>query len=219
MSIDALEDSLVPLEAAVTYDELWDYMGQPEFNDSQKAVAKRTLAGVQSELELFLNRPLQATHVRETVWADPCSGIAYLSVTPVHYVIAIQNYSTGSGYSGVPVVGIVKTPMSEYLDGKSIDITAQIGKQYLPYPGGIKYFGYGQQITVEYVGGYIGYWDEGLKQSILRVAAREMDRNHDDTISLRGDNAQQASPNDPRPRGWTLEEKEALNRLRRRVIA
>jgi hypothetical protein len=60
---------------------------------------------------------------------------------------------------------------------------------------------------------------DSIMLAILRVAAREFQTNHDDTMSLRDTSA--TTPTDPVPvprKGWQDDELRQFDRIRRRVV-
>lgn len=213
MTTPPAEELLPPLVSA---DELISYMSGISLTVPQKAEAESTLRGVQSELEMNLNRPVQPIHIREVVQGD-CSGNVYLSVTPVHRVIKVDSYS--SAWNTESVTQLATIPMDDIAENRTLDDGIGFGTNYRRIPGGI-WGGYANAwVMVEYIGGYIGYWDQALKQAIKRVAAREIEGNHDDSVNLRPEAGGQTAASDPRDRGWTDKELLGLSRLKRRVIA
>lgn len=212
----------LPYSGIVSVDELKTYMASINLNTPQSVSAALTLAGTQQALENYLNRPLEPVQMREVLWTD-AQGIVNVSVSPVHKVIsadaidsvwsAFDVYQTGY----IPPVG-TRDPLIGP-NGQLLDHLYPTVNDPMLVPGGI-YIGLPNvAVAVDYVAGYNGYVVEGLKQAIKMVAARTVGKNHDETISLRGPQAQEAQPSDDRPLGWTKEELEQWDRLRRRVIA
>jgi hypothetical protein len=205
----------------VTIDELLAYMGDLRVTESQKTAGKKILMGVQNEAERYCNRPLQPVHVREVLSADWC-GFLNPSVTPVHRVIKLGR-STTEGIEDLTLTAIVKEDMTALAgaegDLRTIDKTETAVQEYGAAANGLGTFGPGRYV-IEYIGGYLGYYDEGLKQQIMRIAAREFERQSDDALTIRqnGD-AEQAEQADKREKGWTEDEYKQLDRIRRRVIA
>lgn len=209
----------------VSADELIAYMSNINLTPPQKTSAQQTLNAVQAELEVYLNRPLELVQVREAVRTDHL-GYANVTVSPVHKVINTQIIEVSYGPEPLnQFAPYTPEPMERdalidpdngrpLLDMLSIpnfgDPLIVHGAIYIGFPNA--------WYVVEYVGGYNGQATDGLKQDIMRVAAREVARNADDTLSLRGDKAEQASESDDRVKGWTIEEKAKWDRLRRRVI-
>jgi hypothetical protein len=74
-------------------------------------------------------------------------------------------------------------------------------------------------VTVTYVGGIEGKDEADVRLAILRIAAREVDARHDDTLSVSDLETSRPKP-DPTPTlGWTDDELKKFDRLRRRTIA
>lgn len=207
-------------ESIVSVDELIKYMSNITLTDAQKIDAASTLLGVQNELEVYLNRPIQPLHVREARASDS-SGYINLSASPIHKIIKTDMVETlfqPDPFFTPPVLSPL-TPQ-EGIYRVSLDYARQPNfGDPLVVPGGM-YIGYPNAwYVVEYIGGYIGYYDEALKQAIKRVAAREVQMNHDDTLSLRDDSATEGRSRDQRDLGWTEYELKKLDRLRRRTIS
>jgi hypothetical protein len=196
----------------VSVDELLEYLDKSNVPATKRAKVGKVLFGVQQELENHLNRPLQPMHVRETVTSDAL-GYSRLSVTPVHKVISIVEASLTEPTTDEPLIAPI---MPEGVD-RQIDYT--VGHlDANNRPGGFFFGASDTRYVIEYIGGWIGYVPEGLKQDIKRVAAREARMMLDDTMSLRGDRAEATESPDPRDLGWTENELRKWDRLRRRVI-
>lgn len=208
-------------EAVVSVDELIRYMSNITLTDAQKTDAAATLLGVQNELEMYLNRPVQPLHIREARMSDT-TGYLNLSVSPIWRIIKTDMVETlfqPDPFFTPPVL----SPMEDQTDVVRLSIdyvraSTNFGDPLL-VPGGY-YIGYPNAwYIVEYVGGYMGYFDNALKQAIKRVASREVQQNHDDTLSLRDDAATEGRSRDQRETGWTEGELKKLDRLRRRVLS
>lgn len=203
--------------------ELQQYMNNLGLTIPQGANVEAVLSGVQSELELYCNRTLELVQVREMVMTDG-TGYANVSYSPVVKVIRVDalNQIDTTFLPATPVY--VPEPFERDVlmspEGVMIDRLANIdGTTHIVVPGGI-YVGTGDSWQiVEYVAGYVGPHTPAVKAAIKRVAAREVTRTMDDTVSLRDGDAQQASEPDNRPVGWTEDELRQFDRLRRRVIA
>lgn len=213
-----------PHSGIVSVAELRAYMGRPNFTESQHHIAALTLIGVQQDLENHLNRPLELVQVREVRRSDNY-GHVNTTISPIHKVISITALDNLESVFDLVQVGYTPTPeimvrdMLVTADGRLLDhLYPSVGDPMI-VPGGIYAGTYGINYAVEYVGGYNGYVNQGLKLDILRIAAREMAPNHTNSINLRDGNPQEVNPTDSRPSGWTKEELEGWDRLRRRVIA
>lgn len=213
--------------AIVTVDELAPYLGGLTLTPEQEGIAETIIIpGIQEELELFLNRPLEPVQVRESTYVD-YEGKVTLSVSPVWRILSAQ-YS-----DGVVVPTTVYYPPVTSQDPsvqRRVDLSA-VGMGALPYRLPVSAlglsmasygFGYGYlnqtYLIVEYIGGYLGYTDNALKMNVLRVVARECERMFDDTASVRQGQLEAAGESDKREKGWTEDELNRLRRLKRRVI-
>lgn len=221
MADDQVADQLViPHSGIVSVAELCRYMANPQWNQSQKVNVANTLAGVQAELEQYLNRPVEPVQIRETVVADS-TGHLNLRVSPVLEVLSVSALGASENvvatYQGALPDVQTRSKLVER-NGRVID--AYRGGAYTPFivPGGVYIQQPGMAFVIEYVAGHNGYTDEGLKNAIKRVAAREVAGNHDQTVSFRGTTATEAKSPDDRPRGWTEDELVRWDRMRRRVI-
>lgn len=202
----------------VSAEELSDYMSGIRLNEVQMRAAETVLAGVQADLEDYLHRPLEPVRAREMVRVDR-SGFLNVRNTPVQYVLRIQDY--GSTLPSVPS-GVVPnyTPDSTLLLPLS-DYAPMNNGEDLIVPGGVKYGAPGNYVLIEYVAGGSRRIIERLPQiklAIMRVAAREVQFMHDDTMSLRNGNAQPPADTIPQ-KGWTEDELRRFDRLRRRIMA
>lgn len=171
----------------VSVDELIDYMSNVEVDEDQRTAAELIIEGVQSEVELFLNRPVEVREVTETVWPDQ-DGFLWLKGTPIVELLSVTDAA------GAPVALTYFTIAGNALQGG-----------YVPGP-----------LTVRYRGGLDGKTISALKLTVLRVAAREMQNRHDDTLSVKDLSADHVTP---LPIGLQPEDELRIARLRRRVIA
>lgn len=216
----------------VTSEDLADYLNGPTWSPRQQLMIDETiLPGVQNELETYLNRPVEPMHVREARQPD-CEGRVWPTVSPVWRVLAIHYAPAGTVIDlqptfdpDVPMVPQIQT--ARQWDPAGVGIQApnwliQQGSPFIFIPGAVwdpsMPAGYGGYAVVEYLGGYNGYVDSGLKLAMLRVAAREVERLFDNAITLRDGAGLPTGPSDPRNKGWSAEELAQWDRLRRRVV-
>lgn len=183
----------------VDVENLKDYMSNFDMDSDQESAAEIILAGLQKELERYLNRPILTKTITETVPTDTV-GLAVPSYTPVISIIKIHFKSSF----------FVNSVSQEF------DIT-----DYAWMPEGIYTGIRNDQVTLTYEAG-LGLADDeldDLKLGILRAAAREMTTRHDDTLSVKELAA--TNEGEPPPQwqyGWRPEELEKFDRLRKRVI-
>lgn len=202
----------------VTAQELSDYMSGIRLNDAQKRAAESVLGGVQADLENYLHRPLEPKRSREMVRVDR-SGYLNVRNTPVQAVLRIQDYGStlpSLPRNVVPNYAPIKSevlPLADYVPTNN-------GKDMI-VPGGVRYGTPDSYVLIEYIAGGSQLVMERLPQirlAIMRVAAREVQFMHDDTMSLRNGNA--TPPADTIPeKGWTEAELKRFDRLRRRMVA
>ena len=183
--------------AVVTVPELSNYLSGMNVTDIQDQSLEMILAGVQSELERYLNRPVQQQRVMEEV--DVEDGRAYLGVTPI---VAVY------GVYPVRADGAADTDHPFAVQGSFF----RKNSNYL------RLIGMGGSLYVDYLGGINGDQNPGLKLAIMRVAAREFMHNHGDAMTLSNTEARPESDPTPTPKGWADAELLQFDRLRRRVV-
>lgn len=203
--------------ALVTPEDLARYMSGIRMNEEQKRSAEDILAGVQSDLEDYINRPLEPMRSRELVRVDR-SGYVNVRHTPVHAVLRVQDY--GSTLPSRPD-GVVGNYVPEESDALPlVDYAPVDNGANMIVPGGVKYGTPNGYVLIEYLSGMSALVVRALpkvKLAIMRVAAREFDAMHNDSVRVRGGSTEATPP--PEKIGWTLEEKVEFDRLRRRVVA
>ena len=202
----------------VSAQELSDYMSGIRLNDSQKRAAEAVLAGVQADLENYLHRKIEPVRARELVRVDR-GGYVNVRHTPVQAVLRIQNYGSTRPAPRQDVVPNytptedANIPLHDYAPlNNGVDMIV---------PGGVRYGKPDEYVLIEYLAGGSRRIVDRLPQiklAIMRVAAREVQFMHDDTMSLRNGSAQPPADTIPQ-KGWTTEELQRFDRLRRRMVA
>lgn len=223
----------------VNADELIAYMDNINLDDAQRALVENDiLPGVQGELERWCNRPVEKVHVRETLTTD-YMGIIRPTVSPVWQTLSVVDFNTNNPvpFTAPPVQAQI-TPSSE--DIRVIDLSEQSALPYEitvisgAYPnvgdafltqGGIPIYGQYPigtvvvpQYVVEYIAGYDGTVDKTLRMDILRVAARECERQFTANMQISDGQAANAKTADGRQKAWTQDELNKYGRLKRRVV-
>lgn len=183
--------------AVVTTRELSNYMSGWRYTTVQEIDAQAILDGVQSELELYLNRPLQMRRLVEDVTTD-FRGYAYLKVTPITAVHGLYR-TDREGQQGELITSL---PSNFFRRGANYLITGSANSR----------------LIVDYTGGVNADINPGVKLAIKRVAAREFAYKHDDAVTLDNTEGRPSEDPTPVPKGWTDEELKKFDRLRRRVI-
>lgn len=230
----------------VTPEQVSNYMGGIELTDEMTASLNNDiLPGIQSDLEDYLHRPVEPVHVRETL--DITSrGTIVFSIAPVWNIIALTRTSDNVAVPftqfippALPVsnseeriydpagLGSDAAPFEFYV-GAYGGAYPNVGEAFLSLGGSPVYDAYVPsayfqsrqfQITAEYRGGYYGIADKKIKLAIIRVAAREAERQFADNIAIADGTADNAKTSDSRVKGWTQDELKQFDRLRRRVSA
>jgi hypothetical protein len=202
----------------VSVDELATYMDQPRFSNRQEEAAELVLAGVQSELETILRRPIEVDEFVETytVPEDYLMGRNYYSAlsddflpfTVPPYPLAVLNS---------PVIEITQV---RFKPAPAITPTDQwnlltAGVDYTVRKWGLDIYRVAANDLVEvtYTAGLNGATIPFLKLSILRAAAREMTNQVDDVVGLK--DLQTNDVNQQRT-GFTEEEIRVLRKWRRK---
>lgn len=209
----------------VSVNELIRHMGGLNLNPAQWRDAELVLRATQDELEAGINAPVEVRLFRERIVADEM-GIMRFGKTPVLKVIDVQDVKNTVIQIADPT--LILPPEAMDPDAWK-DIPGATGQedlasdvvQLLDYNQfGAGMFGWSAQpgypYLVRYVAGYTGpkNW---IKKGILEVASRNVVKNHDETISIKGGTMNMGE----RPElaeGWTEDELERYSRIRRRVI-
>lgn len=184
----------------VSVPEFQNYMSGFRMTDVQGMAAQAVLDGVQSELEVYLNRNVQMRRVQETLPIQT-NGTVHVSNSPI---VELYGVYSSNMVSGAPST----TPMI-------LGVGAwRSGSNYIR----VGYYGYGGgYVSVDYKGGMNGDKIPGLKLAIMRVAAREFAHNHDDGMTAQNTELRPPADPTPTPKGWTTDELARFDRYRRRV--
>jgi len=208
----------------VSWSDLSTYMGGPNVTPNQQSLITDTIIpGVQQELELYLNTPVELVQVRESLTPEQ-DGYVYFTYAPVRKLIS-ASWSV-DGAQPITLVQYEPDPVAvdPSVNRPVIDRTATavmassyrypIGLTGFPgvYASGVSY------VVFDYIAGYDGTNDKALKLALLRVTAREVEREFDTTTGIRDGSLEPAGQSDDRPKGWTDDELKQFSRLKRRVI-
>jgi hypothetical protein len=200
-------------------------MNEMNMGDMDRDQAAKILAGVQGDLERYINRPIGYVQVREYAMSDPAG---YLTLTHTPVVKVISHSATQSDYAAIeywaytPVLPIVRDPLLGDT-GKVIDYTQNNVGSPLIVPGGVYVGLVGAWFFIEYIAGLdpdasFTASGESIREAIKRVAARDAGVQFNDGLNLRQGNAETASEKDDRGKGWTEEELKLFDRIRRRTV-
>lgn len=183
--------------AIVTTQELANYLGGWKYTSVQELDAQAILDGVQSELERYINRPLQMRRVVEAAQGTAL-GFVHLAVTPIVAVHGIYRANT---------------------DGAQGELITSLPRDFFQRGSNFLKVGICGRVYVDYTGGVNGDIDPGVKLAIKRVAAREFMYKHNDGVALDNTEGRKSEDPVPQPKGWTDEELKRFDRMRRRTIA
>lgn len=210
--------------AVVTNEELRTYMGGISLSPTQLQTLTYIIEGVQQELEMYINRAIEPTQIRELVATD-ATGVAYLSQSPISAILKISNFSRSSPLN-VRELGVIEMGDLTPFEGAQHDYIPEGDGIDLIVPGGINLgitSGDGARFVVEYIGGggaFIARYLKGIKLAVMRVAAREAQHMVDGAMTIK--NVSATEPMDPNgniPKGWQPWELERFDRIRRRVVS
>jgi len=205
----------------VSVAELATYMDQSRLTNRQEESALLVLAGVQSELETILRRPVEVDeHIEiHTVPEDYLMGRTYYSAlsddflpfTVPPYPLALLN----SPVTEVEQVRFKPAPAITPSDNWQVLVA---GIDYTVRKWGVDLYRVAANDVVEvtYSAGLDGTAIPYLKLAILRAAAREMTVQMDDVVGLKD-----LQTNEPQRQqtGFTEEEIRVLRRWKRKQLA
>ena len=184
--------------SVVTLPEFQNYMSGIRMTEIQQLDAVAILDGVQSELEIYINRPLQQRRMTEQVECDPL-GRVFLSVTPI-----------------VSVYGVYRTNI-DGTQGEVVDPDA-LPQRWFTRGGNFLTLNRGGVFFIDYLGGVNADIVPAVKLAIKRVAAREYVAKHGDNMVVQSTELRPPEDPTPIPKGWTDEELAKFDRLRRRTV-
>ena len=191
----------------VTKSDLVTYM-DVKFTLRQQDAADLILAGLQSELESFLRRPIEVTEFTEEYRIESMfNGIpmgTFISTGSNYYNDSFQNSSPvdSTTYAeppntiyvrNSPIVSVSEVKVKPLNGDERVLVDEQ---DYVVRRFGIEYF-YGQDgdlVTVTYEAGLDGSQIPLFKLLILRAASREMQNMHDDVVGLKDLNTRNVGP-------------------------
>ncbi len=182
--------------AIVSVAELKTYM-DISLTNRQMDAAELVLAGLQSEMEMYLRRPLElATYtevqrIESTFTGIPMSSF-FVNSNPTgdsFYDSQIENTTylqppTTVYLKNTPVVS-VSLVKHKPLNGTEVTLVADQDYVVRSFGIDIPYAYADDKVTVTYQGGLSGVSIPGLKLLILRAATREMQNMHDDVVGVK----------------------------------
>lgn len=208
--------------ALVTLSDVQTYM-DITLTNKQEDAAEIIIAGLEAELEAYLNRPVEPTEFSET-YRVPEQGRGYADHNYYY------NYATDS-VTSLSSPGIIYVPThvlylenSPVISVSSVTVTAStpnatpvvqdIERDYVPRPYGIDMYNAfaNDKIDITYTAGLDGQSIKVFKSLILRAAAREMQNMYDDTVGLKDLTTRNIAPLET---GFTERELASVKRYKR----
>lgn len=204
----------------VTVADLTAYMDRTRLTNRQEDAAELVLAGLQSELETILRRPVEVDEYVEE-HTVPEDYLRYQSfyhslrheATPFTippFVLPVRNS---------PIVTVTQVrwmPAPPAGNPGWRILSDQVDYTVRRWGLDLYRVAANDRIEVTYTGGLDGAAIPFLKLSILRAAAREMLNQVDDVVGLKEMQTQQAAE---RATGFTEEEQRVLKRWKRRQVS
>lgn len=206
----------------VTVSDLQKYM-DIRFSSRQEEAADFVLEGLQSELEAYLNRPVEVQTFTETFVMDnnhvgvPMSSFLYnYDDIGTSELMNVAQPPITVYFNNSPVVSVASVDIIHPNDPTPI---AQVeGRDYVVRRFGIDLYTAfaNDQVVVEYDAGLDGGNIKMFKLMILRAATREMQNMHDDVVGVKDLETRNVAPLET---GFLEKELLAVKRWRRHRIA
>jgi len=212
----------------VSKSELKTYM-DISLTARQEDAADLILAGLQSELEAYLRRPIEVSEYEEEHRLDARhSGVpmgTFLTSANNSYNTSFEESNTNDSttwaspppaiyFKNTPIVSISEVKVKPLFSDERI---LENETDYIQRPYGIDYYyGYPDDlITVTYTAGFAGANIPVFKLMILRAATREMQNMHDDVVGVKDLNPRGVAPVET---GFMESELASLRKYRRNRI-
>ena len=208
----------------VSVSDLSKYM-DIRFSNRQEEAAEFVLEGLQSELELYLRRPVEPTVFEETyVLESNHTGVPMSSFFTNESSASTDTVSMVSYMQPPQTVYLRNSPVIEVEEvtlrqqGSATASTLTDGIDYVVRRYGIDVFrGFANDvITVSYTAGLAGEGIKVFKLMILRAATREMQNMHDDVVGIKDLETRNVAPLET---GFLEKELLAVKRWRRSRVA
>lgn len=186
----------------VAIEDLQDYM-DIKFSNRQRRAAEHVLAGLQSEMETYLNRPIEIGTFTESHVVDVNHDIIRAGAF-IFYDYTLDN-------TGHPL-SLIAPPITVYLRNSpvvscaSVTVTAASpsatplvlveNNDYVVRRFGLDIYRafINDLVTVTYTAGVDGENIAMFKLMILRAATREMQNMHDDVVGIKDLNTRNVAP-------------------------
>lgn len=205
----------------VSIAELKTYM-DISLTNRQEDAAELILEGLQSELEMFLGRPVEvATYTEEHVITAEFQGVPSASF---FYDYSLDTTGNTLPYIQPPATVYLRNTPIISVDSVKIkspegsEVVQVAERDYIVRRFGIELYRAfpNDLVTVEYDGGLDGTSIKAFKLMILRAATREMQNMHDDVVGVKDLNPRNVAPLET---GFLEKELMAVKGYKRRRIA
>lgn len=163
------------MASVVTVDQVRDYLSSPPWSAKQEATCALEIATKQSQLERFLQVPIDPVDRTDNARILP-SGLVCTDL-PVYTLIAVDSVPTVAGVPPIPY-----TLKDGWLYGQELDTGYSTGALN-SRPFSLVAGGYNPRVLVHYLGGWGGQPD--ITGAIIRKVAAVMLNRHDDTVVAR----------------------------------
>jgi hypothetical protein len=201
----------------VSVDDLTTYM-DIKFSNRQQRAAEFVLAGLQSELEAYLRRPIEInTFVEDHVIPTDYGSFPISSHL---YDLSLDTTGNPPSYVRPAVTVYIRNSPIVSVDGITIypavgaSVAARENTDYVTHRYGIDLYRAmpNDRIEIVYTAGLDGPALPVFKLLILRAAAREVQNMHDDVVGLKDLETRNVGP---LITGFTPEELQSVKRWRR----
>lgn len=210
----------------VTVDDLADHM-DIRFSNRQERAAEVVLAGLQSELEAFLRRPIEVNEYTEDYIVP--SAVPELPNTSFFY-----NYDNATNADSSLVVSLSPADVTYYTiyirnspihSVDSLEITPPNADSPTVQTEGVDFIVHrsfidlyrarpNDKVTITYTAGLDGAKIPILRSLILRAATREVQNLHDDTVGVKALTSREVAPLQT---GFTDAELAGVRRWKRQI--
>ena len=215
--------------ALITIADITTYM-DITFTNVQEEAAQFVIDGLQSELEMYLRRPVEQTTFTES-YRIPSYGRG-LSNDPYFYnysMMPMENSSlVGSGtmyapgsytlyLDQSPVVSVLSVTITQASASATANVqTAESDYVVREYGVDLRYAFANDKVDITYVAGLDGPNIPAFKLLMLRAATREMQNMHDDVVGLKDLTTRNVAPLET---GFSDRELFSLRKYRRVRVA
>lgn len=211
--------------SVITLEDVKTYLGGKLTPNQEDLVSNLIIPGIQGELETYLNTFVELVQVRESLQPE-ADGYVYFTHAPVRRLLNIQWSQVGAAPITVQQYTPPEFPLQPGITRPVVDhaLTSSTASPWryniglIGFPG-LFISSQPAYVVTDYVAGLDGGAEPAIKMQLLRVTAREVEREFDTSTGVRAGVLEPASESDSKPKGWQPEELQRLKRYKRLVIA